>query len=72
MFSYEYCKIFKNSFFYRQYLVAACGIDIFLVSGTYNFKIFEVVRQKYNLMISSSVGSDHPGKYSYEITHEYL
>ena len=23
-------------------------------------------------MISSSVGSGHPGKYSYEIPHEYL
>ena len=23
-------------------------------------------------MISSSVGSGHPGKYSYEIHHEYL
>ena len=27
---------------------------------------------KHNLMISSSVGSGHPGKYSYETPHEYL
>ena len=32
----------------------------------------KIVWRKHNLMISSSVGSGHPGKYSYEIPHEYL
>ena len=32
----------------------------------------KIVLHKYNLMTSSSVGSGHPGKYSYEILHEYL
>ena len=32
----------------------------------------KIVWRKHNLMISFSVGSGHPGKYSYEIPHEYL
>ena len=32
----------------------------------------KIVWHKHNLMISSSVGSGDPGKYSYEIRHEYL
>ena len=42
VFSYVYCKIFKNSFFYRTNLVAASGIETFsLVRDTYNFNIYE-------------------------------
>ena len=32
----------------------------------------KIVWYKHVLMISSSVGSGHPGKYSYKIPHEYL
>ena len=32
----------------------------------------KIVWYKHNLMISSSVGYDHPVKYSYEIPHEHL
>ena len=32
----------------------------------------EIVWQKYNLIISSSVGSGHHDKYSYEIPYAYL
>ena len=32
----------------------------------------EIVWHKHNLMTSSFVGSSNPGKYSYEIPHEYL
>ena len=32
----------------------------------------KTVWYKHNLMISSSVGSGHYGKCSYEIPHEYL
>ena len=32
----------------------------------------KIVWHKHNLMISLSVDSGHPGKYSYEIPHEYL
>ena len=32
----------------------------------------KIVSHKHNLMISLSVDSGHPGKYSYEIPHEYL
>ena len=39
----------------------------------YNFKMYQnSMTQTYNLMISFSVDSDHLGKYSYEIPHEYL
>ena len=32
----------------------------------------KIVWHKHNLIISSSAGSGHPGKYSYEIPYEYL
>ena len=32
----------------------------------------QIVWHKDKTMISSSVGSDHPDKYSYQIAHEYL
>ena len=32
----------------------------------------KIVWRKHNLIISSSVGSGHPGKYSYDIPHDYL
>ena len=35
-------------------------------------KFMKIVWHKHNLMISSSFGSGHPIKYSYEIHHEYL
>ena len=31
----------------------------------------KIVWSKHNLVISSSVGSGHPGKYAYEIPHKY-
>ena len=31
----------------------------------------KIVKHKHNLMLFSSIGSVHPGKYSYEIPHEY-
>ena len=34
-------------------------------------KFMKIVKHKHNLMILSSIGSVHPGKYSYEIPHEY-
>ena len=44
MFSCEYCKLFKNSFFYRTPLVAASRTETFsLVCDTYNFKIYKDV-----------------------------
>ena len=60
LFSCEYCGIFENSFFYRTTLVAAYE------------KFMKIVWHKNNLTISFSVGSGHPGKYSYEISCEYL
>ena len=39
----------------------------FLICDTFNFKIYEGSMTQHNLMISSSVGSGHPGKYWYEI-----
>ena len=44
----------------------------FLAFDKYKFKIYEDSMTQTNLMISTSVGSGHPGKYSYEIPHEYL
>ena len=38
----------------------------------YNFKIYENSMTQTYLTISFSVDSDHLGKYSYEIPHEYL
>ena len=31
----------------------------------------KIVWSKHNLVISSSLGSGHPGKYAYEIPHKY-
>ena len=49
--------------------MAASGIEIFFV--LHNLKFIKT-DTKHNLMISFSVDSGHPGKYSYEIPHEYL
>ena len=35
-------------------------------------KLINIVWHKYNLIISSSVGSGDPDKYLYEILHEHL
>ena len=32
----------------------------------------KIVSHKHNLMISSSVGSGYPDKYSYEVLHEKI
>ena len=32
----------------------------------------KIVWDKYNLIISSLLGSGHPDKYSYKIPHEYV
>ena len=74
VFSCEYWEIFKDTLFYRTPLVAASGIEaIFLVCDTYTtLKIYKIVWHKHSLMISSSVVSCHPGKYSCRILHEYL
>ena len=72
MFSCEYCKNFKNSFFYRATVVAVSGIDRFFYFEIHNFKIYGNSMTQHNLMISFSVSSGQPGKYSYEIPHEYL
>ena len=42
----------------------------FVIHAT--LKFLKIVWNKHNLMISSLVGSGHPGKYSYEVPHEYL
>ena len=58
---------------YRTPLVVASGIETFFqfVINT-ALKFLKIVWRKHNLMTSSSGGSGHPGKYSYEIPHKYL
>ena len=64
-------KIFKSSFSYRTALVAASGIENFFVCDICNLWKW-LVWHKHNLMISSSVGSGHHDKYSYEISPQKL
>ena len=47
------------------------GSSFFWDSSNFQDSI-KMVWHKHNLIISSSVGSGHPGKYWYEIPHEYL
>ena len=53
-------------------MVAVSGIDRFFYFEIHNFKIYGNSMTQHNLMISFSVSSGQPGKYSYEIPHEYL
>ena len=64
MFSCEYCEIFNNSFFYT-------ALELKHFFSLWYIQLQNLWR-KHNLMISSSAGSGHPRKYSYEIPHEYL
>ena len=64
MFSCEYCEIFNNSFFYT-------ALELKHFFSLWYIQLQNLWR-KLNLMISSSAGSGHPRKYSYEIPHEYL
>ena len=44
----------------------------FFSLGHITLKFMKIVWHKHNLMISLSVDSGHPDKYSHEIPHEYL
>ena len=56
MFSSEFCKIFKNTFFYRTRPVAASVTDLegYVVKGAFR-KIFSMLRNIFNLSINQRV-----------------